>query len=385
MPLVRQFASALGVALRNAAAPGCAVPRVAVAADGRWLTAELLAAAGDGLALSGCRVVESGAATAASLAMLVDRHRLDGGLLIGNASGAPQIVSLKCWGPGAQPWSAGGGLDSVTTLAAAAPQRASRHSGGLERIDLGAEYRLELADLFHGLRPLRFVLDTASLPLAEHLRQLACASACQIAAPRLPAAGKLAQSAERKIKSASGARVTGARVTGARVTGARVTGALPAALTSAQTYRTRRVQRLCEQVLDERADFGLWIDGDGDTLELVDERGRAVNAERLLLALLRGLSSDAASHGVVIEAESSPALRKPLAAARLKAIEAPSTRQSMFAAMQRSGAALGGGPSGRLWFGGELPHADALRSIGELLQLLSQSDQPLSEVLEGGC
>ena len=59
---------------------------MAVAADGRWLTAPLLTAARDGLLLAGCRVVESGASTAGSLALVVERHGLDGGLLIGNAS-----------------------------------------------------------------------------------------------------------------------------------------------------------------------------------------------------------------------------------------------------------------------------------------------------------
>ncbi len=365
-PLVRRYAAALGTALRRRVESAGGVPRVAVATDGRWLSAELVAAAGDGLALSGCRVVESGAATAASLARLVHRHGLDGGLLVGNSSGAPQIVSLKCWGPASCPWSAGGQLDDVTALFAGAPERSSRRSGGLERIDPGPEYRQELADLFHGLRPLRFVLDTSSLPLAEHLRQLAGNSACQIAGPRLPAAGKPAQSADRKGKTAKAKA-----------------GSPSTALTTAAAYRGRRGQRLREQVLDESADFGLWIDGDGESLDLIDQRGRPVNAERLLFAFARQLSAEAKSAGVVVEAEASPAAHGQLTAAGTGPIESASRCESMFVAMQRSGAALGGGPSGRIWFGGELPQPDALRTLGELLQLLSQSDRPLSEVLEG--
>ena len=338
--------------------------RVAVAADGRWLTARLAAAAGEGLLRSGCRVVDTGASTVASLAMLIHRHRLDGGLLVGNSSGGPQIVSLKCWGPQGSPWSVGGGLDHVTALLATAPERGSRRSGGLERIDVAAEYRQQLAELFHGLRPLRLVLDTSSAPLLEQLRQLASSSACQIIPPRPPAVGKLAASVQRKFKSVRPAA-----------------GGQSSAQAPAADYRAQRAQRLREQVPEDGADFGLWIDGDGDTLELIDQLGQPVNTERLLLALAARLSSDARSIGVVLEADASHAAGRQLLSAGARTFESPSSRESMFGAMQRTGAALGGGPSGRLWFGEESPRSDALRSLAEVLQLLSQGDAALSDVL----
>ncbi len=133
---------------------------------------------------------------------------------------------------------------------------------------------------------------------------------------------------------------------------------------------------------EDEADFGLGIDGDGETLQLVDERGRIVNAERLLLALVRRLAPVETSRGVVLEADASHAAGQQLILAGAPPIESMSTRQSMFVTMQRTGAVLGGGPSGRLWFGGELPQTDALRTLAELLQLLSQGDPVLSEVLE---
>ena len=59
-------------------------------------------------------------------------------------------------------------------------------------------------------------------------------------------------------------------------------------------------------------------------------------------------------------------------------------RAEMERAMREHEGLLGGGPSGRLWYPGGQTHfaADALVTITLLLQLLSQSDRPLSEVLD---
>ena len=243
--------------------------------------------------------------------------------------------------------------------------RASRRGGGLARIDLGAEYRQEFADLFHGLRPLRFVLDTSSLPLAEHVRALAGTSACRIVAPRVAAAGELALPSRRKTALAG-----------------RAAAGPASALAAAAAFRAQRIERLREQVRDERLDFGLWIDGDGDTCELVDELGLYVRTERLLVAFAERLAAEAKSSGVVVEPDTSPAARARLKAAEIPCIEGGPNREAMFAALALSGAAPGAGSTGRIWFGGQFPQSDALRTLGELLQLLSDSDRALSAVLK---
>jgi phosphomannomutase len=53
----------------------------------------------------------------------------------------------------------------------------------------------------------------------------------------------------------------------------------------------------------------------------------------------------------------------------------------MHAAMSARDAALGGGPSGRYWYGARPPLADGLRTLSLLLTILSQSDRPLSETV----
>jgi phosphomannomutase len=57
-------------------------------------------------------------------------------------------------------------------------------------------------------------------------------------------------------------------------------------------------------------------------------------------------------------------------------------RAEMAAALQATGAIVGGGPSGRLWFSTPLPCPDGLRAVALLLTVLSQSDWSTSEAVE---
>jgi phosphomannomutase len=371
--VARRLAMALGTVLGQL--PGAGSPvRVAVGGDGRWLSAPLVAAVSLGCQRAGCRVIETGNATTGSLAMVVRQTGLDGGILIGNAPSAPQTVSLKCFGPEGKPWSAGGGLEPVRRALADEAVRTSRRFGGLERIDLTAEYRQGLGELFHGLRPLRFVLDAASRPLVEHLRHLIARSACEIVSPGVPDDQANADSGP-----ASAARRLRDRTATARK---RSHGARPNALRARPgSLPARHVDRLRTQVTRVKADFGLWIDGDGDALVLVDERGRQIGPERLLWALVRPAEAPA-GRPIVLARDVAPSGKQLFASAGWRVIEAEPTCEAVDAALGESGAAAAAGPGDRLWFAGQHPTSDALASVGMILQLLSGQDRPISAMLD---
>ena len=69
-----------------------------------------------------------------------------------------------------------------------------------------------------------------------------------------------------------------------------------------------------------------------------------------------------------------------LIAAGANVVHSESSRASMDENMRRHGAALGGGPSGRYWFGSHPAAADGLEALSLLLTALSQSDRNLSEI-----
>jgi phosphomannomutase len=348
--LARRFAMAVGTVLSEELGTG-GPPCVAVGGDGRWLTAALVAAVSQGCQLAGCRVVEIGQATAGCLALVIERRQLDGGILVANAPSAPETVSLKCWGHEGRPWSVGGQLERVRQAMTNDAIRSSRRCGGLERDDPSGEYRDRLADLFHGLRPLRWVLDTSCRPLVEHLDALVGHSACQILSPGVPI-GQPQSAGRHQPMSRQGVK--------------------------RPSFRARRLDRLRAQVAQAQADFGLWIDGDGDTLMLVDEQGRRLGPERLLWGIWRRAATPGQT---VVLANDCLGGRQLFESAGARVVEVEATREAVDAALRQTEAAAAAGPDGRLWLAGRSSTSDALATVGWLLQLLSGQDRPISELL----
>jgi phosphomannomutase len=140
-------------------------------------------------------------------------------------------------------------------------------------------------------------------------------------------------------------------------------------------------RRLGRRTLAAGADFGLWIDGDGEAAVVVDERGREVPPERLLLVLARHLQSEQPGAAIVIEPSPTHSTTDELLGVLDHAsLAADATRRGMAAAMAGTQAVLGGGSSGRYWLPPS-PAPDALHLVALLLTLLSRRDWPLSEVI----
>jgi phosphomannomutase len=319
-------------------------PTVLVGALGDAATAELVAAACAALQWAGCHTLEVGAATSASLVAATRHLHGDAALLIGNASGEPHAISLKFWGSESRPWSSPGGLDRLREQHAAPSDRPTRRAGALARAVAAEIYLAPLVSLFHGLRPLRFVLDTRCEVVHDYLRCLNAQAACEILRPR----------------TSRGAGTARADI----------------------PFTERRAQLLHREVQVETAHFGLWIDGDGERCRLFDEHGRAVDGESLLLLLGGYVCRQQPGATLVLERDASERLVGELARRGANTVRCDASRQETCEAMRRAGAVFGGGPSGRFWYGEDAGAPDALMTLSLLLTILSQSDRPLSEVLD---
>ncbi len=339
---IRTAAAAFGILLRRGIAAGGSRPTVVIGADGRPLTAELTAAASDGLRYAGCNVVDIGFATAPCVVFAVDHVDADGGLIIGNSTGRPLEVDVRFWSRGGHPLSAGGRLDNLQQIINRGTDRPARSSGSTRRFRADVPYLACLTKYFHALRPLRFVLDTPSAPTRKYLQQLVSAVACEI-------------------------------ISIGRGRPAKETDASPP------------LDHLAEAVVRHEAHFGVSVGGDGETLRVVDERGRIVEADRIALLLLDYLDRQHPRSTFVLEESSHQWIAERLSARQAAVHRALPSRETMFAAIRASGAIAGGGPSGRIWFG-EMPVvADAFQAIAMLLNILSERDSNLSERLADLC
>ena len=325
-----RMAAALGEYLRRERSDEDELPVVVIAGDGRPLTPELVAAVGEGLRWTGCHVVEIGAATAACVAFAVEHLHCGGGILVGNPAGEVHTVGLRFWGQGGQPLSAGGPLDDVREIFHAGVDRPARRYGSLRRFQAEVPYLAGMAESYHGLRPLRFLLDTTSRPLAGYLDKLTGPTACKVVACRV------------------------------------LSGRLP------------------DQVREDQVHFGVRVDEDGERCGLFDERGRAVADQRLLLLVARHLLARHPGAAIVLDEGSPAELAGAIDELGGRVVFSDPRRFAMARAMRENGAVFGGSPGGRFWYASPEGHlaADALMTITLLLRLLSQSDRRLSEVLD---
>jgi phosphomannomutase len=216
-------------------------PRVFIASDGRPATAELAAAATDGLRWAGCEAVDLGPATAPCLAMAAAHHDAAGTIMVGNVRGSLREVSLTFGGRGGEPISSPGALDTVAETFHSHPPRPARPFGRIERLAIEADYLNELRPCFHALRPLKLVIDTTSPALLRYLESL--------------------------------------------------TGSVTITMERATTG-SFDLGRLGARVRTAKAHFGIWIDGDGEACRVTDEHGEPISAESLA-----GLVICAASDG----------------------------------------------------------------------------------------
>jgi phosphomannomutase len=348
-PVLRRLVQALAQMLWRDGGRRRRPPAVAVAADGHWTTADSLAAACESLALAGCRAIEIGAATSASLVVASRSAGADAALWIGSARGSQLASHVRFWGAGGRPWSAPGELAALAQNDASFANNRPRRSGGaLARASARDAYLAPMSALFHALRPLRFVLDTSSTPFWSYWREVSSQSACQALVPR-------------------------------QATAARPSGAADARAVE------RSLALVGDRVVAESAHFGVWIDGDGEACRLVDERGTAVESERLSRLLADFVCRERAGARVVIDAQASGELAGALVGHGARVAIAAGTRQAMFDCMESRGGAFGIGAGGRFWYGGEPPLCDGLMTVALLLTILSQSDRPLSAVLDAAC
>ncbi len=138
---------------------------------------------------------------------------------------------------------------------------------------------------------------------------------------------------------------------------------------------------LSATVRSENADLGLAYDGDGDRLAAVDEQGRQVVGDQVLMLLAR----DVLRHGpakIVYDLLCTQALADDVIAHGGAPVMTPNGYAFVHQAMRDTGAALGGEFSGHLFFDElEFRFDDPILGSIKLLNIISRSQRPLSALV----
>jgi len=135
---------------------------------------------------------------------------------------------------------------------------------------------------------------------------------------------------------------------------------------------------LSDTVRSEGADIGLAYDGDGDRLVVVDENGRQVFGDQVLMLLARDVLKQGPAP-IVYEILCTQALADDVLAHRGKPVMTPSGYAFVHQAMRETGAALGGEFSGHIFFNEPgFSFDDSILASVKLINIISQSQSPLS-------
>ena len=139
-------------------------------------------------------------------------------------------------------------------------------------------------------------------------------------------------------------------------------------------------QALQLAVKQHQADLGIALDGDGDRLLMVDQRGAAYDGDQLLYVIARMRAGQGALPGVVGTLMSNLALERALEAAGIAFARARVGDRYVLELMQEKGWQLGGENSGHIICLDKHTTGDALVSALQVLTAVRESDATLSEL-----
>jgi len=140
-------------------------------------------------------------------------------------------------------------------------------------------------------------------------------------------------------------------------------------------------ETLQKAVLEHKADVGIALDGDGDRIIMVDEKGVVVDGDGILYIL--ATKSEAKAEGVVGTQMSNMGLQLALEAAGIALERAKVGDRYVMQGLEAKGWILGGEPSGHILCLDKSRTGDAIIAGLQVLAVMAQTQKSLSQLTEG--
>ncbi|MBN2016723.1 MAG: phosphomannomutase/phosphoglucomutase [Candidatus Cloacimonetes bacterium] len=142
------------------------------------------------------------------------------------------------------------------------------------------------------------------------------------------------------------------------------------------------IEELIHKVIEEKADLGIGFDGDSDRIGAVDENGEIVFGDQLLMIFSRSLLKEHPGATIISEVKSSKNLYDDIKNNGGNPIMWKTGHSLIKEKMREEQALLGGEMSGHMFFADKyFGFDDAIYAGGRLLEILSQTDKHLSQLL----
>jgi phosphomannomutase / phosphoglucomutase len=135
---------------------------------------------------------------------------------------------------------------------------------------------------------------------------------------------------------------------------------------------------------EERADLAIAFDGDGDRIGVVDEKGQIIWGDQLMVIYARSILKDLPGATFIAEVKCSQSLFDEIRRNGGNPIMWKVGHSPIKAKMKETGAAMAGEMSGHQFFADRyFGYDDAIYAGARLLEILSNTDDSLSSLLDG--
>jgi phosphomannomutase/phosphoglucomutase len=144
----------------------------------------------------------------------------------------------------------------------------------------------------------------------------------------------------------------------------------------------KNLEALITRVQEGKYDCGIAYDGDADRIGVIDDKGNILWGDQLLILFAREILKRKKGSVVISEVKSSKALFDDIAAHGGKPVMWKTGHSLIKEKMKETQAAVAGEMSGHIFFADRyFGYDDAIYSSCRLIEILSKSERPLSEML----
>jgi phosphomannomutase / phosphoglucomutase len=319
-------------------------PKIAVGRDDRLTGEELNTALVEGLIEAGAEVLDIGHATSPYLYFVVCDQKLDGGISLTASHNPKEYNGFKLMHKEAIPLTAAE-LQEVGKRVCSDEEFEIVDGGQVEKTDFKKEYFEKLKSLAPIGRKLKVVIDCGN-----------------------GTAGYFAPDFFNEI----GFDVVELYCT--------PDGNFPNHMPNPENAES--LKDLQKKVVEEQADLGIAFDGDGDRIGIVDESGKIIPADRVLILLARDLLSRQEGAEVLFDVKCTHVLASEVERLGGKATRWKTGHSFIKRKMKEDGALLAGEVSGHMFFAEDYFGVDdALLAAAKLVGILSNSKKKISEHL----
>ena len=145
---------------------------------------------------------------------------------------------------------------------------------------------------------------------------------------------------------------------------------------------TENLRDTINAVIANKADLGIAFDGDADRIGVVDEKGRIIWGDELMVLLSRSILVEKPGATIIAEVKCSQNLFDDIEKHGGKPIMWKAGHSIIKAKMKETNAALAGEMSGHIFFADRYyGYDDATYAGARVLEILSKTEKPLSELL----